>query len=328
MSNRLGRLVASVFLLTFCLPQSVVMGEEVLKRDKTTVAYRVIDGHEILADVYRPAGDEVCPVIVWLHGGALIVGHRESITSQVRQLAEERGYALVSFDYRLAPETKLPALISDIEAAFRWLSKDGATQFHLDPERIVVVGASAGGYLTLVTGYRVQPRPKALVSLFGYGDLTGDWYSTPSLHRRHNEQKVTRESADAQTDGTIISDARQRSGSGIMIYLHYRQNGIWPEQVSGFNRASIEEKIAPFEPVRNVSAAYPPTLLIHGTEDTDVPFEQSELMAEQFARHNVPFVLKRIDGGEHGLGGGKPEQIADAWQTMSEFIAEKLKPSE
>ena len=92
------------------------------KLNKTTVTYREVDGHKILADVYRPDGDDVRPVIVWIHGGALIMGHRESIAGQIRQLAEEQGYALVSIDYRLAPETKLPEIISDIEAAFRWLA--------------------------------------------------------------------------------------------------------------------------------------------------------------------------------------------------------------
>ena len=127
---------------------------------KTTVTYREVDGHKILADVYRPKGDTVRPVIVWIHGGALIMGHREGIHPQVRALAEDKGYALMSIDYRLAPETKLPKLISDVEAAFRWLANDGAKQFHLDRDRIVVTGGSAGGYLTLVTGFRVEPPPR------------------------------------------------------------------------------------------------------------------------------------------------------------------------
>jgi acetyl esterase/lipase len=294
------------------------------KLTKTTVAYREIDGHEVLADVYRPAGDEVRPVIVWIHGGALIMGSREGIHPQVRSLAEEKGYALVSIDYRLAPETKLPEIISDIEAAFQWLGAAGARRFHLDPQRIVVAGGSAGGYLTLVTGYRVTPQPQALVALYGYGNLIEEWYSTPSPHPRHNPKKITREEAEQQTDGTVISDARQRKGNGGFLYLYYRQNGIWPEQVSGFDRAAIGEKIAPYEPVRHVTSAYPPTLLIHGTKDTDVPYEESTMMAEQFERQGVPFVLKPIANGEHGFGGGDPQEIQAAYETMREFIVRHL----
>jgi len=291
---------------------------------KTTVCYRKVVGHEILADVYRPKGDEVRPVIVSIHGGALIMGNREGIHAEIRALAEAKGFALVSLDYRLAPETKLPDLISDIEAAFHWLAGDGAKRFYLDPDRVVVTGGSAGGYLTLVTGYRVQPRPKALVAMYGYGHVMRDWYATPSPHARHNRQKVSRDEALRKTDGTIISDDRRRQRNGGMIYSHYRQNGIWPHEVSGFDEATIAEQIRPFEPARNVTAGYPPTLLIHGAVDTDVPYDESALMAEQLERHHVPVILKTIDNGEHGFGGGNSEQIQEAYKTMREFIVNNL----
>jgi dipeptidyl aminopeptidase/acylaminoacyl peptidase len=49
--------------------------------------------------------------------------------------------------------------------------------------------------------------------------------------------------------------------------------GLWPREVSGFGPDSIGKEITPYEPVKNVTRGYPPTLLIHGTQDTDVPFE-------------------------------------------------------
>jgi acetyl esterase/lipase len=291
---------------------------------KTTVAYREVDGHKVLADVYRPDDREVRPVIVWIHGGALIMGHRESVMDQIRTLAEQQGFALVSLDYRLAPETKLPDIISDIETAFQWIAQAGAKQYRLDPQRIVVCGGSAGGYLTLVTGYRVQPQPVALVAFWGYGDLTGDWYSQPSPHPRHNPRVITREEALAQTDGTVISDARRRRGNGALLYLYYRQHGAWPAEVSGFDPITEADKFAPFEPIRNVTGDYPPTFLIHGTRDTDVPFDQSRMMAHQLAQHGVPHVLSAIEDGEHGLAGGNPRQIKEGYKAMREFIVRHL----
>jgi acetyl esterase/lipase len=292
--------------------------------EKSTVVYREVDGHKIRADVYRPKNDKVCPVIVWLHGGALINGNRTSADTTLLKLAEDNDFALVSFDYRLAPETKLPALMSDIEAAFRWLATDGAKEFHLDPSKIVVAGGSAGGYLALTTGYRVDPRPKAVVAFYGYGSLNGDWYAQPSPHACHNKTKITREEALQQTNGTVVSDNRDRKGNGSLIYLYYRQQGSWPEEVSGFDLSTIAEEIVPYEPVRNVTSDYPPTLLIHGTSDTDVPYEESKMFAEQLEQHGIPHKLITIENAEHGLGGGDQEKVKQAYQSMREFVVEHL----
>lgn len=307
--------------------QSGLAGEmpaDDFKLVKTTIAYREVNGHKILADIHRPADEQIRPVIVWIHGGALIMGHREGVHRQIRELAAKEGYAIVSIDYRLAPETKLPDIISDIEAAFRWLAEEGAKKFHLDTNRVAVAGGSAGGYLTLITGYRVQPKPKAVVALYGYGDLVGEWYSKPSPHRRHNFRQVDQREAKKQSDGTVISDSRERKGSGGLIYLHYRQKGIWPEQVSGFDRSTIARKIQPYEPLRNVSKKNPPTMLIHGTRDTDVPFQQSQMMAKELKRHQVPHRLIAIKNGEHGFGGGDRKQIDRAYAQMKAFLVKHL----
>jgi acetyl esterase/lipase len=294
---------------------------------KTTIAYWEVDGHKILADVYRRQDAKIRPVIVWIHGGALIMGNRDlgdNVTRSLLAFAKTQGYAIVAIDYRLAPETKLPDIISDIEEAFRWLGGDGANQFHLDPTRIVVAGESAGGYLTFVTGYRVRPKPKALVALYGFGDLVGDWSSKPNPYPLYNLRNISREEAESQTNGTVISDSHERKGDGGSIYMYCRQKGLWPEEVSGFGRLTIADKITPFEPIRNVTPDWPPTLLIHGTRDSDVPYEQSALMAKKFKQHGVPFTFIPIDHGEHGFRGGDPQKIEEAYKAIGEFIKEHL----
>jgi len=322
--------LGSVLLLSLGFFDSFAAGTSL---KKTTVAYREVNGHRILADVYRPEDAKIRPVIVWIHGGALIMGNRELDSLEEREgvtrfdflaFAKAEGYAVVSIDYRLAPETKLPDIISDLEEAFRWLASDGAKQFHLNPRRVVVAGASAGGYLTLVTGYRVRPKPKALVALYGFGDLIGDWSSKPNPYPRYNLSKISREEAESQTDGTVISDSNERKGDGSLIYMYCRQNGLWSEEVSGFARSIIADKITPFEPIRNVTPDWPPTLLLHGTQDTDVPYEQSELMAKKFKEKGVPFALIPIDHGEHGFEGGDPQKIKEAYKALAKFIKEHL----
>src|SRR5205823_8031661 len=97
--------------------------------EKETVTYKQVDSLDIKADIYHYNDAKVRPVVVSLHGGALIMGHRESFSGPVKDFALTNGYVLASFDYRLAPETKLPAIIEDIEDAFRCCGAKGRSGF-------------------------------------------------------------------------------------------------------------------------------------------------------------------------------------------------------
>ncbi len=289
-----------------------------------TYTYKRVGDLEIKAEVHRPDDGVVRPVVVWIHGGALIMGHRQGISNRVRQYCRRSGHVLVSLDYRLAPESKLPEIISDIEDAFRWIRERGPELFAADPNKLAVMGGSAGGYLTLTAGFRVQPRPQVLLAFWGYGDLIGDWYSQPSPHPRHHRSQLSEEEAWQQVNGPPISDSRQRRGNGSAFYQFCRQRGVWPAAVSTWNPYTEPERFYPYMPVQNVTPDYPPTFLIHGTEDTDVPHEQSVMMAKQLAKHGVMHRLVSVAGGEHGLGGGAEEEIEQAYRDGFAFIERHL----
>jgi acetyl esterase/lipase len=286
----------------------------------TTYTYKKAGTLEIKADVHRADDDVRRPVMMWIHGGALINGHRAGISDRVKRMMLDAGYVIVSIDYRLAPETKLPLIIEDLEDAFAWVRKEGRDLFNADTSKVAVMGGSAGGCLTLTSGFRVKPRPTVLVAFWGYGDLVGDWYSKPSPHARHHRIKMSKEEAFRQVSGPPISDSRDRDGNGGAFYQYCRQHGIWPKEVSGWDPHSEVEKFVPYMAVRNVTNDYPPTMLIHGTEDTDVPYQQSVMMAEQFKKHGVEHELVTITGGEHGLGGGDPKLIDAAYASALEFV--------
>ena len=133
-------LIVLPFLLPLCSVLNVTAADQ---PEKETVIYKQAGTIEIKADVYYYADTNVRPAVVSLHGGALIMGHRENLSNALKDFASTNGYVLVSFDYRLAPETKLPAIIEDIQDAFRWLRREGPEGFHLDPERIAVTGGFA-----------------------------------------------------------------------------------------------------------------------------------------------------------------------------------------
>src|SRR5262249_38077410 len=95
------------------------------KYEKKSYTQQTRGETKIEADVYRPDGDKPRPVVVWIHGGALIMGSRDGVPKNLMELCRTQGYILVSLDYRLAPEVKLPAIAEDIEDAFRWLREQG-----------------------------------------------------------------------------------------------------------------------------------------------------------------------------------------------------------
>src|SRR5208282_5364203 len=102
--------------------------------------YKSTGGCDIKADVVSYGALEKRPVVLWIHGGALIMGSRTGIPAFLRELARDPGYAVVSIDYRLAPETKLPGIIEDIQDAHRWVCEQGPKLFRIDLNKLAVAG--------------------------------------------------------------------------------------------------------------------------------------------------------------------------------------------
>ena len=181
---------------------------EVRADREATYDYKVVGDCRIKADVYGATRDVVRPGVIWIHGGALIMGDRGRLDRALLDALIAAGYVVVSIDYRLAPETKLPAIIEDVRDACRWARERGPELFRVAPDRIAVMGASAGGYLTLVSGYSVEPRPKALVSYYGYGDVAGAWYSRPDPSTAGSPSSRKRWTGNSPARGSSTSSSR------------------------------------------------------------------------------------------------------------------------
>jgi acetyl esterase/lipase len=290
--------------------------------EKRTYTYKAVGECEIRADVYQAAGNAPRPVVVWVHGGALVTGHRDNLRAGERDLYLGAEYHVVSIDYRLAPETKLPAIIEDLQNACRWVKEAGPDLFGADPRRIAVIGHSAGGYLALVSGFRVDPRPSALVAFYGYGDIAGKWYSHPDPFYR-KQPTVSEEEAWASVGQSVISGTKENE-KRHRFYLYCRQQGLWPKHVAGYDPDLEPEALARFCPLRNVTSDYPPTLLLHGDQDKDVPYQQSEMMAAELTKAGVENELAIIPGAEHGFDVEGRETTVSAARRVLAFLRAHL----
>ncbi|MCU1275699.1 MAG: Carboxylesterase LipF [Bryobacterales bacterium] len=292
---------------------------------KQTYTYKVVGDCSIQADVYRAPGDSVHPAILWIHGGALIMGNRESLRFEQLEKYLKAGYTVVSIDYRLAPETKLNAIIEDVQDAHRWLREKGPGLFGIDPGRVAVIGHSAGGYLTLMAGFCLKPRPKALVAFYGYGDIAGKWYAGPDLFYSQ-QPAVSKETAYQSVGDRVI--AGSAGGNRSAFYLYCRQHGLWPKEVTGRDPDREPKAFDPWCPIRNVTKEYPPTLLLHGDKDTDVPYQQSVLMARKLDEYHVEHDLITMSNRGHGFDREMQDPaVAAAFDRVMAFLKKHLRPN-
>src|SRR5262249_16279463 len=154
--------------------------------------------------------------------------------------------------------------------------------------------------LTLMSGFCVTPRPRVLLSLSGYGDITMPWYTQPSSFYLQ-EPLVSKEEAYHGVGTSCVSTLGEEDKRRAKFYLYCRQKGIWPKEVTGKDRVLEAGWFDRSCPARNVSADYPPTILIHGNADTDVPFKESVNMDEKLSRSKIKRDFVQVPGGSHCL---------------------------
>ena len=255
----------------------------------------VIGGHERQKlDLYLPPGaTNPLPLIIWVHGGAWKTGSKENCPA-LRYL--ERGYAVASLNYRLSQHAVFPAQIADCKAAIRWL-RAHAKEHGLDPDLFAAWGSSAGGHLVALLGTSggvetfdqganrdVSSRVQAVVDFFGPTDFTQmSKFSLPNAPFDHD--------AAASPESQLIGGAIQEN----------------------------KTKAAAANPLSYVSRDDPPFLIMHGSQDDLVPYQQSELLRDALQKAGVPVTFKLIAGAGHGFGG--PEIDAQ----VAAFFAQHLK---
>ncbi len=254
-----------------------------------------IDGpHGVIpVRLYRPkgAGDSRLPILIYFHGGGWLLGDLESHDGVCRHLAHGASCAVLSVDYRLAPENKFPKAVDDAFAAVSWV-RDSADKLNVTPERIGVAGDSAGGNLAAAVCQiaRDAGGPPIKYQLLLY----------PAL-----DFAMDTESHSDFADGYFLT-----RNSMIWFRDHYLRSS---EDKADFRASPLcAESLAGLPPACVVTAEYDPLR------------DEGEAYAHRLARDsNVPITLWRVPGQIHGfLPMGK---VIKAAQPALDKIARILK---
>jgi len=235
---------------------------------KEGITYKTIDTLDMKLDVYRHKDTPSnAPTLIFIHGGSWRGGKRSDYLPYLLVYAN-KGYVTITVSYRLTRVARFPAAVEDVTCAVRWV-KAHADDYGVDPERIALIGGSAGGHLAMMAGY-TQDNPdfvvgcsdtinsdiKAIVNLYGPTDLT-----TPYARQRN---EVT-------------------SFLGVSSYS---------DDPDLFLRASPKHYISPDDP---------PTLIFHGTIDSLVPISQSDSLDAWLTKVGVPHEYHRLKGWPHTM---------------------------
>jgi len=234
-------------------------------RPLLNIAYVPNGGERQMLDLYLPGTGTNWPLIVWIHGGGWTGGNKEKPPglSFLRH-----GFALASINYRLSQDAVFPAQLLDCKAAIRWL-RAHAAENGIDPNRIGVWGASAGGHLVALLGTTGD------VKEFDTGENSGassrvqavcDWFGPTDF--ASDPKADTPDSPQARLIGGPISQNAQKA-----------------------QRAN---------PIHYITKDDPPFLIVHGDKDAVVPLEQSQLLADALEKAGVKVTFHIVPGGEHG----------------------------
>jgi acetyl esterase/lipase len=252
----------------------------------TTVTYCTQHGSRLAMDVYQPPAGAArpAPAVLYVHGGGFVLGDRKprglgaalanhagALLPHLRPLLNQRGFVVASIDYRLPPLSPWPAQLQDTRCAVRFL-RAHAGALGLDPGRIGAWGSSGGG---------------TLVSLLGLAGPQAGFDRGPWPDQASGVQAVVAMFGPADLTGLGDSAGFDRAIARAALG----------------SSASVRRSASPlsYVPAGRGAASGPPFLILHGTQDQDMPPRHSQELARRLRAAGVPVQLVLVQGAGHGL---------------------------
>ncbi len=249
----------------------------------------VVEGRELSINLAFPSQLSATPrpVVLLIHGGGFVSGSKDDKNRQILKLSE-LGFVAASVSYALAPDYRFPTALEDIKLAIRFV-KANARAFHIDSDRILVSGSSAGGYLAVMAG------------------VTG------------NDDNFSDYGLYAEFDSTVRAVAAQSAPIGDFRLEKYG-NRPSIERLLGSDPPNIKESIPEVSPFSYLDSEDPAFFLSHGDSDIVVPVEMSREFVEALKNLGHSYEYHEVEGGGHSLNRTAPDEARRVFEAYLNFL--------
>jgi len=251
------------------------------------LVYATIGERELHLDLFLPKnGNGPFPAVVYVHGGGWSGGGRNAFQRQAAYMAT-KGYAGACIEYRLSGVAHYPAALYDAKAAVRWV-RANAAKYRIDPDRIGIMGFSAGGHLAALESVSAE---------------TADVNAADPIDK-----------ASSKPDFVVLGypwlNAMVPNTQGLITYC------ATTPMVKTVPQDKCKEFETKYSPVRFVTSATPPTFLYITSDDKTVDVQASIDYFEAMRAAKASIEFHSFAHGSHGSGLGSGDPALDLWPTL------------
>ncbi|KAH9478072.1 Non-reducing polyketide synthase pkbA [Psilocybe cubensis] len=281
------------------------------------ILYKRADGVDIFMDVYIPStASKASPasILLWWHGGGLLQGSRKAVAPHMLQAPEKHNLCIVSVDYRLAPQTRMPGILEDCLDAIDFIHGvrfAEQTGHRANPSKIVVSGSSAGGWLSLLAGTGIgykacglpAPRPvQGIVAIYPITDLLDPFWKTKQRPVSYMDRVIDFSEVESFVDPTSAKTSWSAPDGKRSIFYHYMvQEAILSSLLlDGTNIKEEHFSIAAGIKLKK-DTVIPPIYIVTGNSDGKVPHVQSLDVVAALKEIGEEVEYEELDGLDHGF---------------------------
>lgn len=248
-----------------------------------------VDGTQLSINIAFPdaCNSQPRPVLLFIQGGGFISGDKSSNNRRIKSFTK-LGFVAASAMYRLSPEHRFPTQIEDIKLAIRFL-KAHAKKYHINPQRIILSGTSAGSYLAVMAG------------------VTG------------NSNAFTNSGIYSRFDGSVRAVAAQSAPIGNFSLAKYADRPT-VNRIFDPNAADRKAALIAMSPITYLDNEDPPFFISHGDADPLVPVDMSREFVFELKNIGHEYEYYEVQGGTHDLSDSAPAQAKEVFAAYINFL--------